>query len=365
MSQALTPARVPPPGRILSQELEARGWTQTDLAAIMNRPPQAISEIINAKKQITPETAIELAPALDTSPEFWINLEANYQLHLARKNKTNNTIERRRRLFELAPVTELIKKKWIKASDSIDELERELCAFLDIASPNDCPTALASFRHSEVRGPEAAAQVAWLKRVENLAREQPINPLKLDELRLNLSSLLSLTWKLEGVREVPDFLHGFGVHFLIVPHLSKTYIDGAAFRLDDHPVIALTLRYDRIDNFWFTLLHELAHLLLDHEDVYFDSILGKDDEVLDEPELEANAQARDWLISTDAYSAFVSRFDFSKAAILEFSEEIKRHPGIVVGRLQKEGILEYRQQRALLERVSPVLADWIDRLVEK
>jgi addiction module HigA family antidote len=84
MSQTLQPARVVPPGRILGNELKARGWTQRDLAAMMGRPVQAISAIVRGVQQITPETAIELSEALGTSPEFWMNLETNYRLFLVR-----------------------------------------------------------------------------------------------------------------------------------------------------------------------------------------------------------------------------------------------------------------------------------------
>lgn len=89
MNQKLLPARVTAPGRILDRELEARGWTQKELADIMGRPAQTINEIIRGSKQITPETAIELSEAFGTSAEFWMNLETNYRLHLARKKKTN------------------------------------------------------------------------------------------------------------------------------------------------------------------------------------------------------------------------------------------------------------------------------------
>lgn len=85
MTDRLVPARIVTPGRILSRELEARGWTEKDLAEIINRPVQTIREIINAKKRITPETAIELAKAFDIPAEFWINLENNYHLNLPEK----------------------------------------------------------------------------------------------------------------------------------------------------------------------------------------------------------------------------------------------------------------------------------------
>lgn len=87
MSQSLRPARVVSLGRILSRELEARSWTQKDLAEIIGRPIQTINEIIQGTKQVSPATALELANAFNTSPEFWMNLEANYRLHLARKER--------------------------------------------------------------------------------------------------------------------------------------------------------------------------------------------------------------------------------------------------------------------------------------
>jgi HTH-type transcriptional regulator / antitoxin HigA len=97
MSNALTPARAISPGRILQRELDARGWTQKDLAEITNRPAQVINEIIRGTKQITPETARELSAALETTTEFWINLETNYRLNLAKKSR------KRRKLTKVKP----------------------------------------------------------------------------------------------------------------------------------------------------------------------------------------------------------------------------------------------------------------------
>jgi addiction module HigA family antidote len=91
MNQKLRPSRVPTPGKILDRELQARGWTQKDLADTIGRPVETINEIIWGTKQITPETAIELSQALGTSPEFWTNLEAKYQLHLVGKEKHEKT----------------------------------------------------------------------------------------------------------------------------------------------------------------------------------------------------------------------------------------------------------------------------------
>jgi addiction module HigA family antidote len=110
MSNTLTPARAISPGRILQRELDARAWTQKDLAEITNRPAQTINEIIKGTKQITPETARELSAALGTTAEFWTNLETNYRLNLAKKKQKEEEIERRSRLYTLAPISELIKR---------------------------------------------------------------------------------------------------------------------------------------------------------------------------------------------------------------------------------------------------------------
>ena len=89
MAKQLIPAVIATPGETLKEELEARGLSQKDLALIMGCPEQAISEIINARKQITPETAIELEQALGISAQFWVNLEANHQRHLAGRGTQN------------------------------------------------------------------------------------------------------------------------------------------------------------------------------------------------------------------------------------------------------------------------------------
>jgi addiction module HigA family antidote len=94
MTEQLIAAHVVPPGRIVQRELEARGWTQKDLARIMQRPAQAINEIVKGGKQITPETAIELGKAFGMSPEFWTYLEVQYRLHIAQKEKPEKDIVR-------------------------------------------------------------------------------------------------------------------------------------------------------------------------------------------------------------------------------------------------------------------------------
>ncbi len=359
MSNNLTPARVVAPGRILSRELEARGWTQKDLANIIKRPPQAINEIIQGTKKITPETALELSDAFGTSADFWNNLEANYRLHLAKKQKKDSDIQRRSRLYNLVPIDELIKRQWIPLTDSIDDLEKAVCDFLEISSPNDTPKLAVNCRYNRQLGTENTALLAWMKRVEYLARQQEVGTFNREQLRAAIPDILACAESEEKIAQIPSLLLDLGIHFVIVFHLNKTYLDGAAFYLENNPVIALTLRHDRIDCFWFTLMHELAHIEAGHQGVYLDNI----DYLESNPEEEeANQKARDWLISPDAFESFIAKTNpkFLRKAIEDFAQADKRHPGIIVGRLQHDDVIGYNTLRKYLVKVRSYLTNWTD-----
>jgi HTH-type transcriptional regulator / antitoxin HigA len=354
MSQQLVAARVPPPGRILIRELEARGWTQKDLAEITGRPVQTINEITQAKKQITPETALDFAEAFGTSAEFWTNLETNYRLHQARKEKQEREITRKSHLYGVAPIAELIKRGWIAGSDSTAELERQVCEFYDIPAIDQPPKLTINFRCAAVRDPEAIAQLAWAKQVERLARRQTVGRFDRGQLQAAIPQFLALAEQSEDVQRISDLLLSLGVHFVIVPHLSKTYLDGAAFYLGEHPIVALTLRYDRIDSFWFTLMHELGHIVAGHQGSYLDDLGNL---ALNQEETEANQLAANWLIDPQAFEDFVAQHQprFSRKAIETFARQQQRHPGIILGRLHNDELVPHKNLRALLVKVSPFL----------
>ena len=351
MTQKLVPARVSPPGRILTRELEARGWTQKDLSEITGRPIQTINEIVQAKKQITPETALELGEAFGTSAEFWTNLEINYRLHQARKENQEHEIGRKSKLYSLAPISELVKRGWLPKADSLEELENQVCDFFGIESIDQSPQLAISFRCAQERSPEAIAQLAWAKQVERVVSQQTVGPFDRARLEAEIPSILACAERLEDVQKVPELLRSLGVYFAIVPHLSKTYLDGAAFYLGEHPVVALTLRYDRIDSFWFTLMHELGHIVAGHQGSYLDDLgnLESTDE-----EAEANRLAADWLIDFSAIKDFVERHQprFSRKAIEKFAQTEKIHPGVVLGRLHNDQLVLHKNLRGLLEKVS-------------
>ena len=134
------------PGDILAEELEARGWTQGEFAEIIGRPIQAVNEILKGKKSITPDTAIEIAQALGTSPELWLNLESSYRLHLAAKKEPDDTIAKRARIYSFAPVNYLFRIGAIAKTKDADKLEREVLEYYGVKKLEDIPKKAASSR---------------------------------------------------------------------------------------------------------------------------------------------------------------------------------------------------------------------------
>ena len=335
-----TAAEVFPPGEFLRDELEARGWSQTELAEIIGRPVRLINELIAGKKAITPETAIQLGDSLGTGPELWMNLESQYQLSKVRS--TDGLIARRARLYERFPVREMIKRGWIEASKSIDVLEQQFLAFFGIESLEaEIPFCHAAKKTSPEDLP-SALQLAWLCRARRLAAEQVIAAYSENALRQALSRLSALLSAPEETRHVARALAEVGVRFVVVEPIPGAKIDGACFWLSKtQPVIALSLRLDRIDNFWFVLRHEIEHVLQGHGQEH--GILDQDLDAaaaggqIPHEEAVANAAASAFCVSAEELNNFVLRVQpfFKEERVMLFAQRLNVHPGIVVGQLQR------------------------------
>lgn len=363
MNTTLRPFRPIRPGEILQEELDARGWSQADFADIVGRPVQAVNEIIAGKKMVTPDTAVAFSKALETSAEYWLNLESAYRLDLLDKRRADDDdIERRSRLYAAAPVKELIKRRWISARSprDIDRLEEEVCKFLEVKSLDESPELFMAARKTARDDPHSPAQLAWACRVRHIARDMTAARFSREGLEKAAALLPRLSTSKKGTRKLPGILAELGVRFVVLEHLPKTRIDGASLWLDDQkPVVALTLRYDRVDCFWFTLMHELAHVLAADsktEILVDDSLVGKDAEPAENKvnaEARADRVASEWLIPAKALQKFLERTKsfISRTQVLCFAAELGVHPAIIVGRLQHDGEVPWTYYRNLLERI--------------
>lgn len=360
MNSKLRPYRPISPGEILKEELEARDWTQRDFAEIIGRPVQVVSEIISGKKAITPETAILFGEAFGTSAELWLNLESSYRLDLLhQKQQKLDLVSRKAELYSRAPIKELIKLGWIQASESIDELKEEVLNFLGIIDLNEKSPLIAKFCRTFKGNFDSPSLEAWVRMAVIEASRKSCLDFNRRKLKRAIPALISLSADETLTSQVPQKLSELGVRMVFVPHLPKTKVDGAAFWLDKNsPVIALSLRLNRVDNFWFTLMHEIAHILegYHNEKPYMDTDLLKprdsliSDKPQDEDEKQANKMARDWLIPQEQFDLFVANTNryFSRKMVLDLAKELGIHPAIVVGRLQYEERIPYTNLRNLL-----------------
>lgn len=346
---------IPSPGELIRQEMKARGWTQADLAQILDRPLPTVNEIIQGKRAIMPEMARALSEAFGSPAELWMQREAMYRLSLAQGDFRG--IKRRARLHDLVPLKEIQKRGWIKPGDDENTLDAEVLQFLEIGSLDDEPQISTAMRKSDATSDLTPAQRAWCFRVKHLARAlkvDPFDPARLGECEAKLSRLAA--YPVEA-RKVSGLLASFGVRLVIVEPLSGSKIDGVAMWLDSKsPVIGLSLRFDRIDGFWFTLCHEFSHIK-NGDALSIDTDLTGQDQapsVAKSPiERRADSEAAAMLIPPSELESFILRVgpQYSKDRIVQFAHRIKIHPGIIVGQLQHRGELGYHSMRDMLIRI--------------
>lgn len=352
------PAEVFAPGEFIREELEARGWTQEDLAQIMGRPTRLVNELVNAKKQITPDTARGLAEAFGTDPLYWMNLDSAYRL--SNTQPVDSSVSRRAELYAKFPIREMTKRGWIEASQNLDVIEHRVFQFHCIKSISEKPKfahAAKAHKYNEERTP---IQWAWLFRAKQLSEAVGVSSYDESKLRRVITKLKLLRMAAEEIRQVPTLLSEAGVRFVIVEFLSGAKIDGAAFWLDEKsPVIALSLRFDRIDNFWFVLRHEIEHIL-NRDGLVLDLELSEQMERNDDlppEEVAANEAAAEFCVPKSEMNSFITRVRplYSEQRILLFAKRLGVHPGLVVGQLQRRREVPYTHFHKYLVKVRDII----------
>ncbi|WP_299428151.1 HigA family addiction module antitoxin [uncultured Meiothermus sp.] len=324
-----------PPGEYISEVLEEYGMSQAELARRMGRPAQAVNEIVKGDKAITPDTALQLEKALGLPAALWLGLESQYQLTKARQTEGADSMLEVGLVDEF-PYREMVKLRWVTPARKPADKVLALRGYLGVSSLGSVQNVHAynlAFRKKGKASPYAVA--AWLRHAELEAIKTPTAPFSLGRLKALLPEIRALT-ALEPEVFLPklyDLLASCGVALVIQPHLPKTYAHGAVFWVGDKAVLVVTIRGKWADIFWFTLFHEIGHLVLHGKK----SILEEDNS--DDPEFtrleeEANCFSRNTLIAPGDYESFIWKNSFTYADVSTFARHIGVHAGIVVGRLQ-------------------------------
>ncbi len=351
-----TPAEVFPPGDRLKEELEARGWTQADLADILGRPQRLVSEIITAKRAITPETAKGLGEALGTDAEFWMNLESQYQL--SQTQGSYELISRRAKVYGQFPVREMQKRGWLSEAPSLDALEQHLKAYFNVPSLDRDVVIPHAAKKTSYDKP-TVLQAAWLMRARQLAPKVSVQKYAPANLTVLYQELRQCVQRREDAAKVPALTARAGIRFLIIEPLPGSKIDASCFWFDGQPLIVLTLRYDKHDIFWHALFHELDHIAHDEgkAEPVVDSNLMADCSHGLRTEKRANQSAASTLVSRDEMERFIARVKpfYSESAILSFAAQLQVHPGIVVGQLQHRQLVPWSAFSKLKAKIRDVI----------
>jgi HTH-type transcriptional regulator/antitoxin HigA len=344
------------PGETLVELLEEKGMTQAELAERMGRPLKTINEIIKGKTSITPETAIQLDGVFSVPANFWMNLESNYQVALARFNFVKK-LEKEYKIAEKYPYKEMIKLGWISDVKDTKEIVQSLLNFFGVISLKNVIEKNifvgAQYRISTKKNYSKEAITAWLRK--GALEAQKINTSDFDERKLRDSILtiksLMFSHPNEFMPQLTKILADCGVALVILKSLKNAPINGVTRWISPKKaLIQMSIRGKYADIFWFSLFHELGHLLLHRKkDIYIDS---EDEKVNKKQEDQANKFASDILILEMEYKNFVEKFKMFRDinALKLFAKKNGVINGIVVGRLQNDEVIGRNQLNSLRDK---------------
>lgn len=348
------PAEAFPAGEHLLEELDERGWTQAEFAEILGRPPQVISEIVSGRKEITRESAAQIAAALGTSAQFWLKLQDQYHLWRQAQDTSNrkqlDDVRLRARLNELAPLAVLRKRGVITATTPQGQAE-QLCQLLEIDNIRQEPQLPMAARRSNAAERVSPAQIAWLACVRRQAKQRRVSAYSVQALRALAKRLSRLVRDPAAFAGLPSLFADTGVRLVHVEAFPSSKIDGASFDMDGTPVIGLSGRGHRLDKVLYTLLHEVAHIVLGH--IANGLILDEGDGDGHDWEQDADRQARDWALP-GPLPAVPDRI--SQSWLHSVATSLDVHPIVIVGRLQNDGVLNWR---SLLAKNAPTVTEFL------
>jgi HTH-type transcriptional regulator/antitoxin HigA len=358
------PLSVDHPGTFIAEELQERGWLQADLAYILGMDAAQLNKLISGKADINPDVAVALGDAFDMPAEFFMNLQKLYDLHRARR--ADPGVRTRASWLSAFPVREMIKRGWIEDAEPA-LLDLQMIRFFgknrveDVPFVGGAPLTPHAARKSDYDR-TTPVQYVWLTRVRKIAEQMDCPPYSESALRSSLGSIRSHMMEKDDFIRIPNILKKCGVRFVLVEALPSSKIDGVCVWLGDQPVIGMSLRLDRADNFCFVLRHEIEHVL--NKDGLAESFAPVDEydpEVTDVAECErvANDAAAEYCVPQALLASFIARKSpfISERDVLAFASRVEINPAVVIGQIQRK-TNKYTFLRKYQTSIREYLWDW-------
>lgn len=330
------------PGEILQDILADRNMTQTELANRTGLTKSYISKIISGAKNISTSFAKKLSYALDIDSSIWINLQSQYDHEIAEYEEQNSITEDEK---NIAKSIHRAASKLVSFPDTIVDQVLFLRRYISISNLCDIPKLQynAAFRAQTKVSSNPYVLAFWLAYCERMVHvADPNMPiLSIDLLNRSLFSirtLISTSNINDALRQLQTQLALCGIHFYVVKNVTGAPVQGYIKPLSTgRLLLCLTLRGNRADTFWFTLFHEVGHILNgDAKKVFIDF---EHTDITSES--KADTFASNFLIPPQEYRIFTRNGIFTRQSILRFSKKINIPAFIIHGRLCKDKYLEY------------------------
>ena len=335
-----------PPGATIKEQLNDRGMSQKEFAARMDMSEKHISKLINGEVQLTPETSVRLEMVLGVPAKFWNNLEAIYREKII-KAEAENAMDADIEIAKQFPYSEMAKFGWVPETKVAQEKAINLRRYFEIVElsllGNEQITRIACRRLAITKKSDLAL-MAWAQEAKIKARDIQTAPINIKGLISAIPEIRKMTVlkPKEFCPQIKRCLADCGIALVFLPHLKGSFLQGASFMDGSKIVVGLTARGKDADKFWFSLFHELAHIGLGH--------IGQSHGTSEDDEKAANDWACDTLISADDFEVFRRDRDYSERRVIQFAKAQGIAPGIVVGRMQRKGIIKYSMLNNLKEK---------------
>lgn len=328
-----------PPGVVIKEQIKSRGIKQSELAQRMDFSEKHISKLINGEVRLKPETAERLEMVLGIPAAFWNKLELIYREKLIKVNNENN-LQDEIKLLSSYPYKQLEKLNIIKKAESKEQAVINLRKFFEVSrldivtEKNIMPIACRRLSITD-KGTKALLVLAQYAKLQS--RNEEIKSFSCDKLRKVIPEIRKLAKhrSYDFFDNLKQLLADCGVALIQLPNITGSYLHGISFYDKNKVVLGISLRGKYADKFWFSLFHEIAHILQGH--IYNENGTSTDDEK------EADVIAANIMIPKQSIENFYRNGDFSPAAIRLFADKVNTDEGIVVGRLQTDKKIKYNQ----------------------
>ncbi len=335
-----------PPGSTIRDQIVNRGMKQKELALRMDLSEKHVSRLINGQVELTHDVALRLESVLGAPASFWNNLEIIYREKLARI-ALEQDLERDVDFVNAFPYAKIAALGWVEKTKIAEEKVKQLRRFFEVAKLD----LLDSLKIPGIAYRKTGESIvsdyylaAWAQKARLEARKYNVAPINISKLEEEMLEIREMTTKPPEIfyEKLIEMLGNCGITLVFLPNIGGSFLHGATFYDGNKIVMGLTLRVKYADNFWFSLFHELHHIISGHISNVVETTI--------EEENEADYFAKDTLISPCDYNSFIEKHSYSKESIVSFADKIGISPGIVLGRLQKENHIPYDRFNEIREK---------------